>query len=103
MAFDRLRSSRLKELRKQNNPVFCVGWQAFVHWPKQGPETNGPVPLWDASGRPLVNNLADGEPVEILAWQPRSRDGLLYRIMRLADKSEWWINARHLRRCAVPS
>ncbi len=103
MAFDRQLSSKLTELRKKHSPVFCVGWQAFVHWPPQGPETNGPVPVSDASGQPLVNNLADGEPVEILAWRPRSRDGLLYQIRRLADRSEWWIRAQHLRRHTRPS
>ena len=103
MAFDRLPTSKLKELHKKNNPVFCVGWRAFVHWPRQGIETHGPVPAMDASGQPLVNDLADGEPVEILAWQPRSRDGVLYQIRRVADESEWWIRAQHLRRHAAAS
>jgi len=103
MAFDRLPSSKLTELRKKNNPVFCVGWRAFVHWPSQGPGTSGIVPVTDVNGQPLISDLADGEPVEILAWRPRSCAGLLYQIKRLADSSEWWIRAQNLRSRAGPS
>jgi len=101
MASERLTPSRLSELRRKNSPVFCVGWRAFVHWPSKGARERGPVPVTDASGEPMINDLADGEQVEILAWQPRSREGLLYQIKRLADSSEWWIRARHLRRQPV--
>ncbi len=103
MAFKQLPSPDLKELRKKNNPVFCVGWRAFVHWPTRGARATGSVPVMDASGQTLVNNLADGEPVEILAWKPRSPQGVLYQIRRLADQSEWWIRAQHLRRHLAPS
>jgi len=84
----------------KNAPIFCVGWRAFVHWPHRG-ETLVPVPLCDTSGKPLANDLVDGQQVEIVSWQPRSREGLLYQIRRVADGSEWWIGAQYLRREAV--
>jgi len=59
------------------------------------------VPLMDASGKPLPNDLVDGQQVEIVSWRPRSREGLVYQIRRLADGSEWWIGAQYLRRDPV--
>ena len=55
----------------------------------------------DADGKPLPNDLVDGQQVEIVSWRPRSREGLVYQIRRLADRSEWWIGAQYLRRQAV--
>jgi hypothetical protein len=78
-----------------------VGWRAFVHWPSRGPQTLGPVPLTDKDGKPLANDLVDGQQVEIMSWRPRSREGLLYQVRRLADGSEWWIAAQYLRRQPV--
>jgi len=49
-------------------------------------------------GFSLESDLADGQEVEILSWQPRSRVGLLYEIRRIADGREWWLAAAHLRR-----
>jgi hypothetical protein len=94
-------TSRPAPRRTKDSPVFCVGWRAFVHWPVRAAQTAGPVPLTDVNGRPLANDLVDGQPVEILSWRPRSRDGVLYQIRSLADGSEWWIGAQHLRRQAV--
>ena len=96
--YDNLPASRPAPRRAKNAPIFCVGWRAFVHWPLR---TVGPVPLTDATGQPLANDLADGEQVEILAWRPRSREGLLYQVRRMADGSEWWIGAQYLRKQAV--
>jgi hypothetical protein len=98
MEFDNLPRSRPAPRRAKSAPIFCVGWRAFVHWPAGSPQS---VPLTDPTGQPVVNDLADGQQVEILSWRPRSRDGLLYQIRRLTDGSEWWIEARHLRREAV--
>ena len=99
--FDNLPPSRPAPRREKNAPVFCVGWRAFVHWPLRagahGPE---PVPLLDTSGKPLANDLVDGQQVEIVAWRPRSREGLVYQVRRVADGSEWWIGAQYLRRQA---
>jgi hypothetical protein len=69
-----------------------------VHWPLPAGHIRGPVPLTDASGNALPNDLADGQEVEILSWRPRSREGLTYQIRRLGDGSEWWIGAAYLRR-----
>jgi hypothetical protein len=99
--FDNLPPSRPAPRRTKNAPVFCVGWRAFVHWPLHGPQALGPVPLTDVNGKPLANDLVDGQQVEILSWRPRSREGLVYQIRRTADGSEWWIGAQYLRKQAV--
>jgi hypothetical protein len=96
MEFDNLPPSKPAPRRARNAPVFCVGWRAFVNWLQ-----TGPVPLMDTNGQPLANDLIDGEQVEIVSWRPRSREGLLYQVRRLADGSEWWIGANCLRRQAV--
>lgn len=92
---------RVAARRGKSEPVFCVGWKAFVHWPANGAPA-GRVPLTDLHGNPQDNDLVDGQQVEILSWRPRSSAGVLYQIRRLADGSEWWIGARHLRLQAVP-
>ena len=98
MAFDNLPPSKAVPRRAKKDPIFCVGWKAFVHWPPQGVQTTGPVPLVDGAGNLLANDLSDAEEVEIVSWRPRSREGLVYQIRRLADGSEWWIGAKYLRR-----
>ena len=98
MAFDNLPPSKPVPRRARTEPIFCVGWRAFVHWPLRGPQTVGPVPIMDLNGKPLVNDLIDGQQVEIVSWRPRSREGLVYQIRRVADGSEWWIGAQYLRR-----
>lgn len=101
MSFDNLPPSKPAPRRAKNAPIFCVGWRAFVHWPRRGAELPGPVPLMDAQGQQLANDFADGQVVEIVSWRPRSREGLLYQVRRLADGSEWWISANCLRREAA--
>jgi hypothetical protein len=81
--------------------VFGVGSRVFVHRPARGVHSREPVPLLDTHGQPVVNDFADGQQVEIVAWQPRSRDGLLYHVRRLADGRECWIGAHQLRREAI--
>ena len=98
MAFDNLPPSKPAPRRVKKEPIFCVGWKAFVHWPPHGTQTMGPVPLLDAAGKPLASDLVDGDEVEIVSWRPRSREGLVYQIRRLADGTEWWIGAPYLRR-----
>lgn len=56
----------------------------------------------DVNGKPLANDLIDGQQVEIVSWRPRSREGLVYQIRRVADGSEWWIGAQYLRRQPAP-
>jgi hypothetical protein len=89
-----------KPRRQKSGPVLCVGWKAFVHWPKRIGGTDD-VPLADREGKALPNDFVDGQQVEILSWRPRSRDGLLYEIRRVADGREGWIVAHHLRREAT--
>jgi hypothetical protein len=59
--------------------------------------------MQDTNGRPLLNDLVDGQQVEILSWRPRASEGTLYQIRRLADGSEWWINAKYLRKQPEPA
>lgn len=102
MAFGRPDSpARPTQRRTKDAPVFCVGWRAFVHWPAGSPQHVGPVPLTDSDGKFLENKVVDGQPVEILSWRPRARDGVLYQIRCIADGREGWIGAQHLRRQAA--
>ena len=98
--FDNLPASKPVPRRARAAPVFCAGWRVFVHWPTQAPDV--PVPLKDSEGKPLANDLLDGQQVEIVSWRPRSREGLVYQIRRLADDTEWWIEARYLRQKPFP-
>jgi hypothetical protein len=98
MAFNNSPMVRASARRAKTEHVFCVGWHAFVHWPERVGQPLGPVPLLDATGRVLANDLADGQEVEIVSWRPRAREGVTYQIRRLTDGTEWWIAAIHLRR-----
>ena len=69
-----------------------------MNWPQAVGSVAQPVPAMNRDGMSLDSDLADGEEVEILSWQPRSRGGLLYEIRRVGDGREWWIAAAHLRR-----
>jgi len=89
--------------RAKNELVLGVGGRAYVNWSPPADQPRRPVPMVDGSGVALINDLADGQEVEILSWRPRSRDGLSYQIRRLTDGSEWWIAATYLRRLATPS
>lgn len=97
MAFENLPLSKPVPRREKKPEIFCVGWNAFVHWPS----ANEPVPLTDTTGKPLANDLTDGQQVEIVSWRPRSREGLMYQVRRATDGSVWWIEARYLRRHAA--
>ena len=97
-AFDNLPASKPAPRRAKNTLVLGVGWHAYVNCPQAAGEPPRPVPLTDPVGKPLANDLADGQEVEILSWRPRTRDGLAYQIRRLSDGSEWWIPGIYLRR-----
>ncbi len=98
MLFNHLPASKPAPRRANNALVIGVGWHAYVSWPQPAGQPPQPVPLTDGSGKPLANDLSDGQEVEILSWHPRSREGLAYRIRRLSDGSEWFIAAIYLRR-----
>jgi hypothetical protein len=98
MLFDNLPASKPAVRRAKNEPVLSVGGHACVNWPQPAAQPPRPVPMTDATGKPLANDLTDGQEVEIVSWRPRSREGLAYQIRRLSDGSEWWIAAVYLRR-----
>ena len=98
MLFDNLPASKPAPRRAKNEQVFGVGSRAYVNWAQPTEQARQPVPLTDGSGKPLANDLADGQEVEIMSWRPRSREGLAYQIRRLGDDSEWWIPSVYLRR-----
>jgi hypothetical protein len=93
-----LRTAKLAQPRSTKAPVFGVGWHAFVNWPQLAGQMPSPVPMTDGAGRPMTNDLADGQEVEIVAWRPRSRVGVAYQVRRCSDGTEWWISVEHLRR-----
>src|SRR6516164_4760090 len=64
--------------RAKNDLVLGVGSHAYVNWSPPVGEPRRPVPMIDAAGTPVDNDLADGQEVEIVSWRPRSRDGLSY-------------------------
>jgi hypothetical protein len=97
MLFDNLPTSKPAARRSKSEPIFGVGWHAYVNWPQPACQLPRPVPMTDAAGKPLANDLADGQEVEILSWRPRAREGLAYQVRRLGDGSEWWIAAVYLR------
>ena len=98
MLFDNLPASKPAARRSKKEPVFGVGSHAYVNWPQPEWQPPGPVPMTDAGGKQLANDLTDGQEVEILSWRPRAREGLAYQVRRLGDGSEWWIAAVYLRR-----
>jgi len=98
MAFNNSPMVRARARHAKTEHVFCVGWHAFVHWPQRAGQPLSPVPLRDATGRVLTNDLADGQEVEIVSWRPRAREGITYQVRRLTDGTEWWIAAIYLRR-----
>ena len=103
MAFN-FRQSKPATPRAKNELVLSVGSHAYVNW-SPSPGQPADVPMRDATGRSVENDLVDGQEVEILSWRPRSREGVAYQICRLSDRSVWWIAAVHLRRlhAALPT
>jgi hypothetical protein len=83
--------------------LLAVGRRAFVNLPQSGSQRTLSAPMSDDRGRPVENDLEDGQEVEVLAWSPRSRGGLSYQIRRLSDGREWWLLAVHLRKLLVPA
>ena len=100
--YDALPPSKPAPRRAKNDPIFGAGWRVYIDYPPSAAQPSGSVPLIDAEGKPVANDLADGDEVEIVSWRPRSREGLSYQIRRLSDGSEWWIAAAYLRRLRPP-
>jgi hypothetical protein len=86
----------------RNELIIGVGWRAYINWAPAPGRTKQPVPMIDASGNQIGNDLVDGQEVEIVSWQPRSRAGLTYQVRRISDGTDWWIAAKYLRRRLAP-
>jgi len=93
-----LRTAKPGPQRSKKPPVFCVGWRAFVNWPQPAGKKPQPLPMTDSFGKPIANDLADGQEVEIVSWRPKTREGVAYQIRRSSDRSEWWVAVEYLRR-----
>ena len=87
----------------KNELIIGVGWRAYINWSSVPGRTEQPVPMIDAAGNQIGNDLVDGQEVEIVSWQPRSRTGLSYQVRRISDGTDWWIAAKYLRRLREPS
>ena len=98
MAFFKTPPPKSPTRLNKNELILCVGWHAFVNWPRTTGRAPVPVPMSDAHGEPIDNDLTDGQEVEILAWHPHAREGLSYQVRRLTDRKVWWIRAHYLRR-----
>jgi len=82
----------------KNELLLAVGWRAFVNHPHSKGERATPVPLSPTGTNAAVNDLSDGQEVEVLAWRPAATGGLSYQIKRLSDGSEFWLRALYLRK-----
>lgn len=91
----------MKPRAAKNQFVVGIGSRVYVNWVQPLGQPARPVPMVDAAGQVLTNDLVDGQEVEVLSWRPRSRDGLAYQVRRLSDGTEWWIGATYLRRLPV--
>ena len=94
------RDNKAQPQRRKSVTVFCVGWRAFVNLP-QPAGAAASLPMTDAAGNPLANDLADGEEVEIISWRPRPRENATYQIRRSTGGSEGWVEVDYLRRSRV--
>jgi len=83
--------------------VLAVGGHAYVDVPNSASGPTLSPPINDEYGRSVSNDLRDGQEVEILAWRPRARPGVAYRVRRLSDGREWWLQALYLRKSAAPT
>lgn len=98
MAFSNLPASKPAPRRAKNELILGVGSRACVNWSQPAGQPSRAVPMTDATGQPVANDLTDGQEVEIISWRPRSREGICYQICRLSDRSLWWISSIYLRR-----
>jgi hypothetical protein len=87
----------------KNELLVGIGRHAFVNLAQSGTQPAQSAPMSDDRGRPVENDLRDGQEVEILAWRPQSREGLAYQIRRLSDGREWWLAALYLRKLSAPA
>lgn len=98
MAFSNLPASKPAPRRSKDDLILGVGSHAYVNWSQPVGQPLRAVPMLNATGQMIANDLVDGQEVEILSWRPRSRDGLSYQVSRVNDGTVWWISAVYLRR-----
>ena len=96
MAYSKTQAARQPRKSSTHGLILAVGGRAFVNMrPSPAPALQAEfVPLIDDRGNPIDNDLEDGQEVEIVAWRPKTRQGLAYLIRRLSDGREWWSAAR---------
>ena len=90
-----------KPPRTKNHFVVGIGARVYVNWSPPAGQSAHPVPMIDAAGQLMANDLSDGQEVEVVSWRPRSREGLSYQVRRVSDGTEWWIASTYLRRLPV--
>jgi len=101
MSFFKSQSRRESAISLKNQLLLAIGRHAFVHLPHASGRPGESAPMSDDAGWAVANDLTDGQEVEIMAWRPRSPQGLAYRIRRLSDGKEWWIQALYLRQSSL--
>jgi hypothetical protein len=80
-----------------NAMIIAVGWRVFVNRLESSGGAEDVVAT-NGQGMRVTSDLRDGQEVEVTAWQPHSRDGVLYRVKRLNDGAECWLPSAYLRR-----
>lgn len=99
MAFDNAAPSRAATRRANKELILGIGGRAFINRPHAAVLAQS---LADDRAQSVVDDLVDGEEVEIISWRPRSLHGLAYQIKRVRDGNECWILATQLRRQREP-
>lgn len=99
MSFVPPRSPRVKRAPTSRPAVWAVGRRAYLHC--EGRDVTGIV-LTDEAGTQAQLTLADGTPVEIVAWRPHGTGGPRYRVRQVQGDADGWVDARSLRETAAP-
>jgi hypothetical protein len=95
------RYARLASPRhRESGPVYAVGHRVVIEAPAGRVRT---VTLMDALDVVACGTVANGAPVEILAWQPAGTKGTRYRVRSASDGIEGWLNGRELRAVERPA
>jgi hypothetical protein len=84
---------------RESGPVYAVGHRVLIEAPAGRVRT---VTLMDALDGVACGTVANGAPVEILAWQPAGTNGTRYRVRSASDGIEGWLNGRELRALERP-
>jgi len=85
---------RPRTARPGRGPVLSIGRRVFVHCP--GDPARGVI-LTDDAGQEVLPRLADGAPVEVIAWLPRGGASTRYRVRSASGQVDGWLGAAELR------